>query len=236
MAKPKKTPSPAHESHDHGADGGPQGHGDHGHRPHNPLCEDPDCKNPTKHPTKPPINPRYPDPRIYGRYASKNPPPYVPHPLEHACFKPRKADCKPPVTCDEHDTDLCVRKDHRRLTCDEQSRFLNAFSQVNALGALGPMVDIHANAIHQMHGNPRFLPWHRIYLLRLEELLMAVDPTVCLPYWKSSEEQAFPSWLLGFTPTVNLANGPHTVTRNIGAFLDAAQRSGSDRGIGEWHL
>ena len=23
------------------------------------------------------------------------------------------------------------------------------------------MVDIHSNATHQMHGNPRFLPWHR---------------------------------------------------------------------------
>ena len=47
---------------------------------------------------------------------------------------------------------------------------------------------------------------------------MAVDPTVCIPYWKSSEEQAFPSWLLGFTPTVTLLGGPHTVTRNISAF------------------
>jgi tyrosinase len=52
----------------------------------------------------------------------------------------------------------------------------------------------------------------------MEALLMTVDPTVCIPYWKSSEEQAFPSWLLGFTPTVNLIGGPHTVTRNIGAF------------------
>ena len=86
------------------------------------------------------------------------------------------------------------------------------------MGALGPLVDIHSNAIHQMHSNPRFLPWHRIYLLRMEELLMSVDPTVCIPYWKSSEEQAFPSWLLGFTPTVTLMGGPHTVTRNIGAF------------------
>jgi len=29
-----------------------------------------------------------------------------------------------------------------------------------------------------MHANPRFLPWNRIYLVRMEELLMAVDPTV----------------------------------------------------------
>jgi tyrosinase len=69
-----------------------------------------------------------------------------------------------------------------------------------------------------MHGTARFLPWHRIYLIKLEHLLMSVDPTVCIPYWKSSEEQAFPSWLLGFTPTVNLLGGPHTVNRNIGAF------------------
>jgi tyrosinase len=49
-------------------------------------------------------------------------------------------------------------------------------------------------------------------------LLQMVDPTVCIPYWNSSVEQAFPSWLLGFTPTVNLITGLHTVTRNIGAF------------------
>lgn len=45
-----------------------------------------------------------------------------------------------------------------------------------------------------------------------------IDPTVCIPYWKSSEDQSFPAWLIGFTPTVNLMTGPHTVTRNIGLF------------------
>jgi tyrosinase len=189
------------------------------HRPHDPPYHDPDYDNPPRHGHDAPENPRYPDRRIYGSYASKRPPRFVPHPFDHMCFKPRRDDYKPPVTCDDHsdpDPDLCVRKDHRQLTADEQNRFLNAFTQINANGALGPLVDIHSNAIHQMHSTPRFLPWHRIYLLRMEELLMSVDPTVCLPYWKSSEEQAFPSWLLGFTPTVNLASGPHTVTRAIG--------------------
>ena len=213
MAKRKSGKRAAHGSqHDHPNDD------NHGHVPHQSLCYDPDYRNPPDHGHKPPANPRYPDPRIYGSYATKNPPRYIPHPIEHACFKPRKDDCKPPQTCNGHDHDLCVRKDHRMLTADEQNRFLNAFTQINALGALGPLVDIHSNSVHQMHGNPRFLPWHRIYLLRMEELLMMVDPTVCIPYWKSSEEQAFPAWLLGFTPTVNLAGGPHTVTRNIGAF------------------
>jgi len=197
----------------------PKGGEPHGHRPHEPPYYDPDYEQPPDHRHAPPDNPRYPDRRIYGDYASKTPPRYVPHPFEHTCFKPRKEDYKPPVTCDDdHEDDVCVRKDSRRLTADEQNRFLNAFTQINVMNALGPLVDIHSNSIHQMHSNPRFLPWHRIYLVRMEELLMAVDPTVCIPYWKSSEEQAFPSWLLGFTPTVNLMGGPHTVTRNIGAF------------------
>jgi tyrosinase len=204
-----------HGSHEpHGGSHEPHG-GPHDHRP---PYDDPDYERPAEHPHEPPDNYRYPDRSIYGDYASKTPPPYVPHPYEHACFRPRKEDYKPPVTCDEPDDELCRRKDHRALTADEQSRFLNAFTQINAMGALGPLVDIHANAIHQMHGNTRFLPWHRIYLIKMEHLLMSVDPTVCIPYWKSSEEQAFPSWLLGFTPTVNLLGGPHTVNRNIGAF------------------
>ena len=187
------------------------------HQRHRKPYHEPDYDH-TPHEYEPPDNPRYPDRRIYGAYASKRPPRYTPHPLDHSCFRPRKADYKPPVPCDYVDDDLCHRKDHRKLTTDEQNRFLTAYTQVNAMGALGPFVDIHANAIHQMHGNPRFLPWHRIYLLRLEELLHMVDPSVCIPYWNSSEEQAFPSWLLGFTPTVGLISGPHTVTRTIGAF------------------
>jgi tyrosinase len=188
------------------------------HRPHTPPYYDPDYNDPLDHEHHPPENPHFPEPWIYGSYASASPPDYVPHSFDQMCFKPRKEDYKPPVTCGGVREDLCVRKDHRALTTDEQNRFLNAFTQINVMAALGPLVDIHSNAIHQMHGNPRFLPWHRIYLLRMEGLLMAVDPTVCIPYWKSSEEQAFPSWLLGFTPTVNLLTGPHTVTRTIGAF------------------
>lgn len=205
------------DGHDHreglgqGVKDGREGH-------HTTPYEDPDYDRPTEHPTRPPRNLRYPDASIYGSYASDDPPAYVPHPYDHACFRPRKEDYKPPVTCDDSGQDdaLCQRKDLRRFTSDEQNRFLNAFSQANALGALGPMVDIHSNAAHQMHGNPRFLPWHRIYLVKFEQLLMSIDPTVCIPYWRSSEEQAFPSWLLGFTPTVTLMGGPRTVTRTIG--------------------
>ena len=216
---PSKREGKNHGAHNHQSRGPDKhDHGGHEHGAHNPPYYDPDYDHPSEHPHEPPVNPRYPDERIYGTYATKKPPRYVPHPIDHACFKPRKEDYKPPKSCHEPDEDLCVRRDHRTLTSDEQNRFLNAFTQINILNALGPLVDIHSNAVHQMHGNPRFLPWHRIYLVRMEALLMAVDPTVCIPYWKSSEEQAFPSWLLGFTPTVTLSTGPVTVTRSIGTF------------------
>ena len=228
-----------HGSHGH-TPHGPDANEPHGHKPHDLPYHDPDYQHPPDHGHESPDNPRYPDSRIYGTYASRKPPRYVPHPLDHMCFKPRKEDYKPPTTCDDHDhnADLCVRKDHRTLTSDEQNRFLSAFTQINAMNAFGPLVDIHSNSIHQMHGNPRFLPWHRIYLMRLEELLMMVDPTVCIPYWKSSEEQAFPSWLLGFTPTVNLIGGPHTVNRNIGAsaFLPNAAAVATAMANGTYNL
>ena len=179
---------------------------------------EPNYEEPLEHSHEPPEDVRYPNRRIYGDYASKQPPRYVPHPFDHTCFRPREDDYKPPVTCGDAAGDLCIRKDHRVLTADEQNRFLHAFIPLTFMNALGPLVDIHANSVHQMHSNPRFLPWHRIYLIRMEELLQMVDPTVCIPYWRSSDEQAFPSWLLGFTPTINLMGGPHTVMRNIGAF------------------
>jgi tyrosinase len=190
-------------------------------RPHYEPCADVDYDRPQHDDhQRPPDNPRYPDSRIYGSYASKKPPVHIPHPYRHTCFKPRKEDYKPPVVCEHDDPNgLCVRRDHRTFTQDQQNRFIAAINQINAANAFGPLIDIHANAVHQMHGNPRFLPWHRIYLLRLEELLQMIDPTVCIPYWNSSDEQSFPSWLLGFTPTVNLMGGPHTVTRNIGGAL-----------------
>jgi tyrosinase len=211
-----------HHDHDRTRHGGSHDRDDAGYHParpgRRPPTEDPDYDRPMDHPTRPPVNPRYPDRRIYGDYASKEPPRYVPHPIDHTCFRPRTQDYKPPAECgDPRGDGGCVRIDHRQMTADQQTRFLNAFTQLNTMGALGPLVDIHANAVHAMHGNPRFLPWHRIYLLRLEELLQSVDPTVCIPYWKSSEEQAFPAWLTGFTPTVTLMGGPHTVTRTIGA-------------------
>ena len=79
---PKRKPV----THRHGPDD-PHDGTPHNHRPHNPPYNDPDYDHPPDHPHEPPDNPRYPDRRIYGDYASKKPPHYVPHPFEHTCFQ-----------------------------------------------------------------------------------------------------------------------------------------------------
>jgi tyrosinase len=43
------------------------------------------------------------------------------------------------------------------------------------------MALIHQN--HCQHGWERFLPWHRIYLYELEQVLQDVCPGITLPYW-----------------------------------------------------
>src|SRR5215471_12396668 len=75
---------------------------------------------------------------------------------------------------------------------------------------------------HYQHGTERFLPWHRIFLIILEQALMTVHPDVCIPYWNWENDHEVPSWLVGFTPTVPMPSplSPITVTRSPGTTAD----------------
>ena len=44
------------------------------------------------------------------------------------------------------------------------------------------------------HGGPIFLPWHRLYLIRLEEAIQTLtnDPDFALPYWDWAEDGELP--------------------------------------------
>lgn len=44
-------------------------------------------------------------------------------------------------------------------------------------------VPVGPSPVDVAHGNAGFGPWHRYYLIRLEQALQAVEPTVMLPYW-----------------------------------------------------
>src|SRR5262252_837299 len=69
------------------------------------------------------------------------------------------------------------RKDQASLTATEQSRLLCALSVLIADGTYGKLVDVHAE-MHMQHTNDRLLPWHRIFLLQLENALRIIHPDV----------------------------------------------------------
>jgi len=88
-----------------------------------------------------------------------------------------------------------IRKNANNLTVDERNRYLEAQKKLDLTynkyidfvkthsrdntGAGGSIV-----AHRQAHSGSAFLPWHRAFILHLERLLQASDPSVALPYWK----------------------------------------------------
>jgi tyrosinase len=126
------------------------------------------------------------------------------------------------------------RPDQAALNSSQQERFLCAFETIAANGTLGQFVKIHGET-HYQHGTQRFLPWHRVFLLLLEQALQSIHPDVKLPYWDWTKpaEQSFPAWLAGVTPTVvmppPLAN--ITVTRSPGPDADLTMIVSSIPGV-----
>jgi hypothetical protein len=98
------------------------------------------------------------------------------------------------------------RKNFKRLSDDEKKRFVEAVvklknqtlhDSVLMPGMMSRYDDypmIHMNAMMGTnawaHGNSSFLPWHRELLYRFEKDLQAIDPTVMIPYWDWTREQA----------------------------------------------
>lgn len=126
---------------------------------------------------------------------------------------------------------LRERRDQATLSEVERERFLCALNIRIADGSFGQLVDVHADMMHHMHdmpaagdpsgaiGQQRFLPWHRVYLLMLEQLLEGVHPDVTIPYWDwtSAAEESIPGWLTGYTPTVSTPTQTISVTRAPGS-------------------
>ena len=130
---------------------------------------------------------------------------------------------------------MAVRKRATQMTVTERQRFRNVITALIQNGTYGQLVRHHANMMHGMHssmgsvGRQRFLPWHRVYLLRLEEAMQAVDPLCFIPYWGWTTQRRVPPWLSDFRPTVNVpGQGNISVTRNVGA--PPALPTGSDVG------
>jgi hypothetical protein len=93
------------------------------------------------------------------------------------------------------------REDHRRLSASARTAFNAALQALHTDGSYQRLAAIHADMSHNMHsmGNPagtqRFLPWHRIYTLQLENLLRAKNPALTIPYWNYAVDRARPDWV-----------------------------------------
>ena len=91
-------------------------------------------------------------------------------------------------------TNCCrVRKEWRSLTQTERCRYINAVVTVSTQPQYRPcynsLVNLHTNFFGQgIHGMPFFFPWHRWYILQLENLLRKVNCRITVPYWDWSLE------------------------------------------------
>ncbi len=110
------------------------------------------------------------------------------------------------------------RRDQASLSPEEQQRFLCALNLLIASGTYGKLVDVHAE-MHMQHTSDRLLPWHRIFLLQLEQAIRALHPDVSIPYWDwtKSSEQSVPAWLASILPTVVTPTRTLTVVRAPGS-------------------
>ncbi|MCH7564918.1 MAG: tyrosinase family protein [Gemmatimonadetes bacterium] len=109
-----------------------------------------------------------------------------------------------------------VRRDQVTMSAAERTRFRDGIDALIADGTFGDLVVSHAGAdgsfLFRNHGFvppssisiQRFLPWHRVYLRRLEEALQQVDSRIFLPYWRGWADRGIPAWLADFTPDVAL--------------------------------
>lgn len=121
---------------------------------------------------------------------------------------------------------LAVRKRTTAMKPKEKNRFMQVIKQlIEAPGDPNPfgiMVDYHNMDIvdHRMHsmsgpiGEKRFLPWHRVFLLKLEKMGQTIDPQFFIPYWDWTTEQEVPTWIASYKPTVKVSGPNIVVTRN----------------------
>lgn len=74
------------------------------------------------------------------------------------------------------------------------------------------LVLVHMNFADEAHGGSFFLPWHRLFLLRLENALRRKRPNLALPYWDwtiDAQDAALSQvWNPGFAGGAQRGNNP----------------------------
>jgi tyrosinase len=108
---------------------------------------------------------------------------------------------------------LQPRRNQKELSKDEKDNFNFAIKSAIDDGLYGPLAAVHADMTHLMHshegpiGTLRFLPWHRVYLYKLELLLQNYVPGIRIPYWMWERDHDLLSWV--YLPS-GVTRGPDT--------------------------
>src|SRR4051812_22382599 len=101
---------------------------------------------------------------------------------------------------------MTTRKSTASLTAAEKDRYVSVINRlITAPGDPNPygnLVDVHRHHMdYLMHpqmgadGVQRFLPWHRDFLLKVEEMGQALDAAFFIPYWDWTNERQVPTFL-----------------------------------------
>jgi len=99
------------------------------------------------------------------------------------------------VYCTVFLTAVRLRKEIHDLKPNEVMAFISAYKQL----PLDDLIRTHTEQATAAHGTPEFFPWHRAFILQMEDMLMDIDPTVTLPYWNWSLESELPHESAMFT-------------------------------------
>ena len=83
---------------------------------------------------------------------------------------------------------MYCRKNFVDLSNLERNRLANAFNQLYDDGIITSYANAHDAGWANIHRGPAFLPWHRWFLLQLEQHLRAIDARVSIPYWDWTQD------------------------------------------------
>jgi len=114
---------------------------------------------------------------------------------------------------------LRERKNINNLNDDEKAILISALEKSIKLGEYAKLVTFHSQFMFDIHSfsgaahvNQRFLPWHRVYLVKLEEMLNTVmkqeEPgkefNIGFPYWDWEHDRQIPSLFQNFLPSMEV--------------------------------
>lgn len=121
-------------------------------------------------------------------------------PLGYTGDSSRPGGCQRIVPCPQP----IVRKDLRNLSPQERDLFFFALEEMHKSGVYAEMMWIHADKVNfnYAHFTDGFLPWHRQYLMMMEEAIHSVSPEcncIGIPFWDWTMDAADPTRSFVFT-------------------------------------